>query len=433
MLPEQRTGTGLIHALSIKSTTTGQAVDIKGITTEISYYESMDSPSITMTLSIADGIGLRTSLPIIGGETISYSFSDSERGSPKVTGAQQVYKLSNKIRAAHNLDGYDMYLTTQEMIKDQYTVVSTTQESLNVDQMVRKLFDEHIAPITNKKLLTLEPTDGLFNSTYPRVSPFTALNYLADEAKSEDRRSSSNYFFFETSKGYHFASFQYLMRQPPKKTFYYLESRIPGDKQFDRSRVVSMQEEVGFDIMNGVTTGQFGTQVLSIDPVSKRFRSSQYLYDKDFSQLDHSAKHPRISPQISRSLGSSISREKFIISDSHRGTVPFVTERDSDAQNTFRRRQDFLAFETASKADLLSNITKLLVHGTSDLSVGDTIEIRIPQSGENSVSRRQTDGFAGGKYLVTALAHRVGPMGIRYGTAIECVKDAYSQPVDGRQ
>jgi hypothetical protein len=433
MLPEQKTGTGLIHALSIKSTTTGQSIDIKGITTETNYYESIDSSSITMTLSVVDGLGLRTSLPIIGGETVSYSFSDSERGSPKVTGSQQVYKLSNKFRVSHNLDGYDMFLTTEEMVKDQYTIVSTTQESLNVDQMVRKIFDEHVAPITNKKLVTLEPTDGLFTSTYPRVSPFTALNYLADEAKSEDRRSSSNYFFFETSKGYHFASFQYLMRQPPKKTFYFLESRIPGDRQFDRNRVVSMEEEVGFDIMNGVTSGQFGTQVLSIDPVSKRFRSSQYLYNRDYQQLDHSSAYPTVSPQVSRSLGTSISKEKFIISDSHRGTVPFVTERDSDAQNTFRRRQDFLAFETASKADLLSKVTKLLVHGASDLNVGDTIEIRIPQSGENRVSRRQMDGFAGGKYLVTALAHRVGPMGIRYGTAIECVKDAYSQPVDGRQ
>lgn len=431
-LPEQRSGTGLIHTLSIRSTTTGQVVDIKNITTEISYYESMDSPVMTMTLSVGDGIGLRSTLPMIGGESVSYSFSDSERGSPRVTGVQQVYKLSNKTRVAQNLDAYSIFLSSQEMIKDQYTIISNSQESLNVDQMVRKIFDEHIAPISGKKLVTLEPTDGLFDNTFPRVSPFTALNYLAEEAKSADTRSSSNYFFFETSKGFHFASFQYLMRQPPKKIYYFLESRVPGDRQFDRTRIVSMEEDVGFDLMNGVSTGQFGTQVLSIDPVAKRFRSNQYLYDRDFAKVDHTSQYPRIAPQTSKSLGSGISKEKFIISNSHRGTLDFVTQRDTDSQNTFRRRQDFLAAETASRADLMSNVTKLLVHGTSDLNVGDTIEVRIPQSGENTISRRQNDGFAGGKYLVTAIAHRIGPLGMRYGTAIECVKDSYSQPVDGR-
>lgn len=431
-LPTPKSGTGLIHALAVKSTSTGRTVDIKGITTEISYYESIDSPSVTMTLNLADGVGLRTSLPLIGGETVSYSLSDSDRDAVKITGSQQVYKLSNKVRVAHNLDGYSIFLSSQEMIRDQYTIISNTQESINVDQMVKKIFDEHIAPISNKKLVTLEPTDGLFDNTFPRVSPFTALNYLAEEAKSADTRSASNYFFFENSKGYHFASFQYLMRQPPKRTFYYLENRISGDRQFERNRIVSMEEEVGFDLMNGVSTGQFGTQVLSIDPVAKRFRSSQYLYNRDFAQVDHTGQHPRVAPQVSSTLGSSISREKFIVSNSHRGNVPFVTERDTDSQNTFRRRQDFLASETASRADLMSNVTKLLVHGVSDLNVGDTIMVMIPQSGESNLTRRQADGFAGGKYLVTAVAHRFGSLGLRYGTAIECVKDAYSQPVDGR-
>jgi len=431
-LPTPKSGTGLIHALAVKSTSTDQTVDIKGITTEISYYESIDLPSMSMTLNLADGIGFRTSLPLIGGEIISYSLSDSDKNAVKITGSQQVYKLSNKIRVAHNLDGYSIFLSSQEMIKDQYTIISNTQESINVDQMVKKIFDEYITPISNKKLITLESTDGLFDSTFPRVSPFTALNYLAEEAKAADTRSSSNYFFFENSKGYHFASFQYLMRQPPKTTFYYLENRIPGDEKFERNRIVSMEEEVGFDILNGVSTGQFGTQVLSIDPVAKRFRSSQYLYNKDFAQVDHTDQYPRLAPQVSKTLGSSISREKFIISNSHRGNVPFVTERDTNSQNTFRRRQDFLASETASRADLMSNITKLLVDGVSNLNAGDTIMVMLPQSGQSNLTRRQTDGFAGGKYLITAVAHRFGPLGMRYGTAIECVKDSYSQPVSGR-
>jgi len=429
---EQRSGTGLIQGISIKSTTTDQVIDISNLVIEISYFESLDQPAASMTLSIIDGIGLRSSLPIIGGETITFSFSDSEKGSNRISGSMQIYKMTGKTRINPGSDGYDIFATSPEMLRDQYTIISNSQESLNVGDMAKKIFDGNIASISGKKLTTLEPTEGSFDSIFPRVSPFTAMNYLSDEAKSEDIRSTSNYFFFENSLGYHFASFQYLMRQPIKKVFHYLDSKIQGDKAFERNRVVSIQEDVGFDILEGVSSGQFGTQVLSIDPVAKRFRSSSYLYNKDFAKYDHSSSNPKLSPQSAKTFGSSISREKFIVSNSYRGTIPFVTQRDGDAQNVFRRRQEFLAAETASKAELLANVTKILVHGDSNLNVGDTIEIRIPQSGESTLRRRQTDGFSGGKYLIVALAHRVGPRGLRYGTALECVKDSYSQPVDGR-
>lgn len=430
--PEPRSGTGLIHNISIKSTASQQTVSIYDIVTELSYYENLRLPSISMTLSIGDGVGLRTSLPIIGGETLTISLSDSQRGSSRINTSMEVYKMSNKVRVGHNIDSYDLFATTKETLRDQYTIIANAQESLNVGDMVRKIFDEHIAPISNKKLVTLEPTDGPFDTTFTRVSPFTALNYLSDEAKAADTKSTSNYFFFENARGYHFASFQYLMKQPVKKTFYFLEDFIQGDRSFERNRIVTMQEDTGFDVLNAVTSGQYGTQVLSLDPLAKRFRSSSYLSDRDFANYSHSGQYGTLAPNTSKTFGSSFSHEKFVVSNSYRGTIPFITERDGDSQNVFRRRQEFLGAETASKSELTTFITKILVHGDSNLCVGDTIQITIPQSGESRLSRRQNDGLGGGKYLITALAHRFGPRGMRYGTAIECVKDSFSQPVDGR-
>jgi hypothetical protein len=433
MLPEQRSGTGLVNALSIRSTTTSVNLDVKGLAGEISYYESLDSPTISMTISVIDGAAVRTTLPIIGGEIVSYNISDSYQSSDRIRGNMRLYKLSNKIRVQQNVDAYDIFMTSDELLRDQYTLVSNSFDNRNVDEMVRKIFDNHIAPISSKKLVTIEPTEGLFTSAFPRMSPFSSLKYLSDEAKSADRRSTSNYFFFENYRGYHFVSFQYLIKQPIKRKFYLLEDYIENDRQYDRQRVISIQEPVSFDMMDGVTSGQFGTQVLALDTVAKRFRSSQYLYNRDFSSVDHSSKNPRISPQTSRIFGSSISREKFIVSNSYRGSLSFVSERESDTQNDYRRRQEFLGFETASRADLLSNVTKVMVHGDSGIAAGDTIEILVPQSGESRITRRQFDGFVGGKYLVTAVAHRFGGAGATYGTVMECVKDSYSQPVNGRQ
>lgn len=431
MIP-QVSGSGLIHELSIESTTTRTTLDIKTISTEISYYESINSVTPSLTLSVADAVGLKTSLPIIGGETVRFSLSDSEINSNRISGRMLVYKLASKTRVYNGVDTYDIFLMPTEMMQDQYQVIEDFQDNEKIDSMVSKIFRNGISDKTDKRLTTIESTEGLYSTTFNRISPFTALTYLANEAQSADRRSTSNYFFFGTSKGYTFASFQYLMRQEPKKIYYYLHDRIQGDKQFDRNRIVNMAEPIGFDIGHGIMDGQFSTQILSLDPVAKRFRTNEYLYNRDYGAVDHLGRYPRLSPESSQRFGSTASREKFIVSNSYQGTIPYITENDSDVQNTYRRRQDFLGQETASKADILTNVTKILVHGDSSLVAGDTIIIQIPKSGELSTRDRQMDGFSGGKYLITSLSHRFGPGGMSYVTAIECVKDAYSQPVDGR-
>jgi hypothetical protein len=430
---ETRSGTGLIKALSMQSTTTGMTIDFKSLMAEFNYYESIDSVSTSIAIAMVDGAGLRNELPIIGGETINYSFSDSERNTTTIQGQMQLYKLANRVRLKPHVDSYDLFMSSFELMEDQYKRVSNAFDSTTVSDMAVKIFDDYILPVSGKGLMTLDETDGLFDTAFPRVSPFTAMKYLASEAKSSSNRSTSNYFFFENARGYHFASFQYLMRQPPTKIFYHFEDYLAGDRQFERNRVVALEEPVGFDILKGISYGQWGTNVLVLDPVAKRFRTSNYLYNRDFNQVDHLARNQRVSPEISQQLSSEISREKFIVSNSYQGSISYVAERDSDMQNTYRRRQEFLGKETGAKADILTHVTKVLVHGDSGICAGDTIEIRVPRSGDVPISQRRMDNFVGGKYLVTAVAHRIKAGGLAYGTVLECVKDSYIQPVDGRQ
>ena len=429
--PQQASGSGLIHALTIKSATQPQTqIDFRQIMSEISYYESIDSPSFTLTTTLLDGANLRTSLPITGGEVISFSFSDTELNSDRISGTALVYKLADKVRIKENLDSYSLFSYPKEFMLDQYQIVSTAFESRKIDDMVKSIVQNYITPVTGKTLVTIEPTFGQFTTTFPRISPFTAISYLAKEAQSSDTKSSSKYFFFDTNKGYVFASLQYLMRQPVKRRFTFIEERIAGDRQFDRNRIVAMEESVAFDLAQGIASGQLGTQVLSLDPVAKRFRSTQYLYNRDYSSIDHISQQRRLSSRVSNQFGTRFSRESFIVTNAHQSNLPYVVDNEPTAQQSFRRRQDFLGVETASTADILSNITIITVHGDSSLHAGDTIEIMIPVSGETTISDRAMDGLAGGKYLITALAHRLMTGGMTYVTVLECVKDAYSQPIE---
>ena len=256
-----------------------------------------------------------------------------------------------------------------------------------------------------------------------RCEPFT---------KSGKRRliQHPRYFFFDTNTGYVFASLQYLMKQQIKRKFTLIEERIPGDSQYERNRIVSMEERVAFDLGEGVASGQLGTQILSLDPVAKRFRSTQYLYNRDYSSIDHISQERRLTARVAQQFGTRFSREAFIVTNSHQSTLPYVTERESSIQQSYRRRQDFLGVETAATADISSNITVITVHGDSTLHAGDTIEIMVPITGDRTIRDRAMDNLASGKYLVTAVAHRITTGGLTYVTVLECVKDAFIKRVE---
>jgi hypothetical protein len=53
----------------------------------------------------------------------------------------------------------------------------------------------------------------------------------------------------------------------------------------------------------------------------------------------------------------------------------------------------------------------------------------MPKVGESSSRDKQTDSFVSGKYLVTAVSHRLTAGGLEYSTLLECVADAYSTPI----
>jgi|APGre2960657373_1045057.scaffolds.fasta_scaffold00942_3 hypothetical protein len=429
--PQQASGSGLIQALTIRSATQQQSqIDFRQIASEISYYESIDAPGFTLTATLLDGAGFRTAVPLTGGEEVFFSFSDSEQNSPRISGSAIVSKLVDKVRAKESLDSYSLFLYPKELMLHNYEIVDTSFKSRKIEDIAKTIVQNHITPINGRTLTTVEPTLGQFTTTFPRISPFTALNYLAGEAQSADTKSSSRYFFFDTNKGYVFASLQYLMKQQIKRKFTLIEERIPGDSQYERNRIVSMEERVAFDLGEGVASGQLGTQILSLDPVAKRFRSTQYLYNRDYSSIDHISQERRLTARVAQQFGTRFSREAFIVTNSHQSTLPYVTERESSIQQSYRRRQDFLGVETAATADISSNITVITVHGDSTLHAGDTIEIMVPITGDRTIRDRAMDNLASGKYLVTAVAHRITTGGLTYVTVLECVKDAFIKRVE---
>lgn len=435
-----RSGTAEFKKLAIKSTVADVTMQFKNLMAEMSYYESIDSPAVSMTLSIIDGTDFKYSLPILGGETVDYSFFESGGGlsetarsivgniSGVIQGRMRLYKLANDRRVKREVSTYDLFLTSPEMFLDPHKSINLAVKSMRVSDIVKQLFDDRVSRVGGKRLVTIDDTDGLQSFAFNGGSPFTAINQLASEAKMVGRDSSSYFFFYEDNEGYHFVSLETLFKKTPKHKYYYLEDVVSGDDIHEKMRLISMNHDVSFDILNGSIHGQFGTRSSFIDPVAKMFSSVDYTM-KDFPLLQRmSGGVKTISDSVSSEIGSVPTREKYVVSDAARRYSDYIVQREPETQNTFMRRPLFIATEEATKNQLKSNVIKIAAHGNSTLRAGDVIEIIVPASGKRSLGE-VTNKSVSGRYLITALCHRITAIG-NYVTTMECVRDSFAEPLE---
>jgi len=428
---QYRIGTALVKVFSIQSTANAPSViDISSLYSDFSYYESIDSPSVSMTASIVDSTNLKGSLPIVGGEGIVYEFSDSMQDSLKIKGVSRVFKMNNRVRLKKGTDSYNIICTTNEFLRDQYTIVDQTYNEFTAAELVAKIVENFITPDFNKKLKSIDETDGIVRHTFTRTSPFTAIKLLAQESKSSDEKSSSVFFFFENADGYHFRSLESLFASPPIKTFYYIEDQVGDamDSILENNRITSIQEETGFDILSGVNRGEFGVLVSAYDPISKQFTKKNYFHQTDYAKSTHvGGGNDILSASMSGEVGVSPSFEKYIVTNSNAANLNYVVENFPELQQTARKRQDFLHTETAAMARINSRTLKFAIKGDSSIRAGQTINIYYPPSGEPR-PYENSDRYISGKYLITALAHRITQDG-NYATTIECTKDSYDKSI----
>ena len=69
-----------------------------------------------------------------------------------------------------------------------------------------------------------------------------------------------------------------------------------------------------------------------------------------------------------------------------------------------------------------------MIHGNPRLHAGDTVNLTFPEVSVTEKGKRRTNDSTSGKYLITAVVHRVN-VTHKYTTLIECVKDTQlSQP-----
>ena len=428
-------------------------VNIQSLVAEMNIYEGINKNSVAGTLVVLDSINLIGNLPIQGTERLSFKLStpgaheqehivdcSEETGYP-----MHVYKLTDKKQLNEGTCSYVLHFCSREFLRSLRTRVSESFTG-TIDQMVTKILADKDY-LDSKKTLFYQKTRNADKLVVPNMRPFKAIEMLAKRALSDQAESNSaGYHFYETTKGFHFRSFESMsvdsrgIPREVKQEFNYMpmntDSEITGviptknGKQVDKilhdlTSVSDYRFINNFhDVAMNQAVGTYAHRVITHNLFNKSYKVSDYHYHNRFNQIKHTdGPNPAIvdTPVDFDDKGVSDYPESRV---TVMATTQYAHDEDTGAFGIDVEQDGITEAARVSQANVVSAGTKLkmTIKGQSYLQVGDVIQFNI-LSLENKIdSFGKLDPHYSGRYIIEKMRHRVTTG--EYIQVLECVKDS---------
>ena len=432
-------------------------VNIQSLVAEMNIFEGINKNSVTGTLVILDSINLIGNLPIQGTERLSFKLStpgahefghiidcSEETGHP-----MHVYKLTDKKQLNEGTCSYVLHFCSREFLRNLRTKVSEAFTG-TIDQMVTKILADKDY-LDSKRTLFYQKTGNQDKITVPNLRPFKAIEMLAKRALADQTESSSaGYHFYQTTKGFHFRSFESMsvdsrgIPREVKQEFNYMpmntDSEITGviptkngqqvDKILHDLTSVSDYRFINnfHDVAMNQAVGTYAHRVITHNLFNKSYKVSDYHYHNRFNQIKHTdGPNPAIvdTPVDFDDKGVSDYPESRV---TVMATTQYAHDEDTGAFGIDVEQDGITEAARVSQANVVSAGTKLkmTIKGQSYLQVGDVIQFNI-LSVENKVnSEGRKDPHYSGRYIIENMRHRVTTR--EYLQIIECAKDSVVTP-----
>ena len=432
-----------------------EGIDIQKLVVEFNIFESINKNSITGSIVIADSINLIGKLPIQGTERLSFKLSTPGAHeeshivdcSVRTGHPMHIYKLTNKQQANEGTQVYTLHFCSREFLRNLRTKVSETFEG-TMDQMVTKILgDENY--LDSRKTLFYQKTRNQNKITMPNIKPFKAIEMLCKKALADDSKSAG-YHFYQTTKGFHFRSFESMCadsRGNPreiKQEFNYMPMNLNNEKVLgprhlndkpvdkvihDYTSVESYKFINNFhDVAMNQAVGTYGHRVITHNIFNKSYKISDYHYHNYFNDTKHTdGPNPAI-------VDTPVDYDDKSVSDypeSRVSVMPTTQYTHGEDTGSFGQDVEQDGITEAARVSQKNSVSagtnlKLTVKGQSYLEPGDVIKFNI-LSVENKVnSDGALDPQYAGRYIISKIRHRV--TNDEYIQVLECSKDSVFKP-----
>ena len=380
----------------------------------ISYYESLFSPSVNVTIETTDVSGFVSREEIYGGQSIEISIKMFD---PDIDD----FKIKKN---KHGLVVNSVKNVTMDFKESKSTLECVSKDFLrnevarlnrrftgNITEIVKKIMEEEPKGIETTKDIEVDQATNSYTFCGNLKRSMDTIQWLQPKAKSENQ---FGFLFFEDYDGYKFKSIESLLKQEPFTDQPFEMSQASTSSRFAILDAVMVQTN---DIFLNMRSGTYNNDTTYIDLISQTKSVDDFKIDnlKDL-------KNP---PKLPDNLTDSTSRKMLRFDD------PGVMQKGSKREDE-QPKEELAKVQNQSYARnnlLFSQALKIKISFNPTLRVGKIIEVRLPVDTDSSESgvkyQKLGKGDLSGKYLISELRHKVGSN--KSSTHLTLVRDLFTK------
>ncbi len=380
----------------------------------IDYYESIESPSISMTVTFIDIDQVIGREGITGGEYIDVTVKDGDVDEFKITSKKQKLML-NSVR--NMVTETNKQVATLEFVSVESIINETSRLNKkytgNVSETVAKLLTDEGGSdkkgIQSSKKLDKDNSVNSYSFVGNLKRPFDTIQWLCPKTQSSSK--DFGFLFYETLDGYVFKSIKSLLEQEP---ITYTQTDRPGDQGF--FKILQNNLNQTNDVGMNMRMGMYANRTLYVDIENQTFE------EVDFKITDLDLKRP---PKLLDGIEDFPTRLMLRVND-------FGVAQKGAKKDEVQPISELAVYQNKSYIRnnlLFSQSINISIPLNTTLRAGNIINIRLPVKKDdkgtetNSYGNERTNDPSG-KYLVSELRHLIG--GGSAETQLKLIRDVFT-------
>ena len=395
----------------------GKTAELIGGIIKLQYFESLLNDTVSSNIlyvdtgGAVDGKTVLDGLPLVGGEKSRFIMEDNQGTELEVTlYANNITPLSDDTHG-------------------QLVSISSVSKEYLLNEKIR-LYEKFKGKISEavKKILTdgnylgtqkdISGIDDTFEEEYNFMGnskkPFYTINWISKKAvpavsgEAAASGKTAGFFFWETSKGYHFKSIDTLLGQEPKKNIIYNDTPDDCGKKVPEGYDVKALSFSKDNIQNTDDKERVGardTRIVTFDPFNGLYKiTTPNSGDTEDSLTTGGKKLATQNPELIRpGANKNFSRTTYALKDT--GSLPSGTTE----QQLEKSKDENLKVEKVLNQSIMrynqffSFKAEVVIPGDFSLHAGDAVYIDSPQQ-QNKLTE-EVNEQSGGLYIITELCH----------------------------
>ena len=379
----------------------------------IDYYESVESPSIAMTITFVDIDQVIGREGITGGEYVDVTVKVDGFDDFKIKSKKHKLMLNsvkNMVTETSKQIASLEFISVESIINETSRV--NKKFSDNVSQTVFELLVGYEKGIQTSKKLDKDRATNKYSFIGNLKRPFDTIQWLCPKTQSSDK--SFGFLFFETLDGFKFKSIEKLLDQKPAYT--YTQTDKPNDKEADGLIILQNRLNQTNDIGMNLRMGMYANKTIYIDIENQ----TKQIVDFKISDLK-----PKKPVKLLNGIENNPTRLMLRIND-------LGAQQKGSKKKDVEKLNELAVYQNKSYIRnnlLFSQSLSISIPLNPELRAGQVIKLKFPiKKGDGE---KETDSYGSdktndpsGKYLISELRHLIG--GGKGETQLTLIRDTFT-------